>query len=92
MSKRKVLELGIWNFDKKLAKWDLFWPIHLMWESYMAEVMNLEPRPKDQDLPKNPLLPPNTAAMQMKLVKADFHGCLIKGQSTEWSLASPTRI
>lgn len=77
MSKRKAMELGVWTFDKKLARWDLFWPIHLMWESYMAEVMNLEPRPKD--LPAHPLLPPNPASMQMKLVKADFHGCLIKG-------------
>ncbi|KAG8832414.1 hypothetical protein FRC17_001395 [Serendipita sp. 399] len=80
MSQRKAMEVGIWKFDKNLAKWDLFWPIHLMWERYMAEVMGLLSRP--QHLPSRDDIAnaqmPNVGAIQAKLLKADFHGCIVK--------------
>ncbi|PVG04300.1 RNase P/MRP, p29 subunit [Serendipita vermifera] len=80
MSKRKAVELGLWSFDQRLAKWDLFWPIHLMWLGYMAELMGLKPRPdklpSKEEAEKTAM--PNVGAMQAKLLKADFHGCIVK--------------
>lgn len=42
----------------------------------MAEVMGLGSRP--ESLPDTASMP-NVGAMQAKLLKADFHGCIIKG-------------
>lgn len=81
MSKRKAMEIGLWSFDKRLAKWDLFWPIHLMWIGYIAEVMGLKNRPEmlptKEEVAKAAL--PNIGNMQAKILKADFHGCVIQG-------------
>jgi hypothetical protein len=54
----------------------------------MAELMNFQPKPaaettgesKSQQPP--PPRMPNAAAMHAKLVKADMHGCIIRGVST----------
>jgi ribonuclease P protein subunit POP4 len=81
MGKRKAMEIGVWSFDKRLAKWDLFWPIHLMWVSYIAELMGLKLRPRmlptKEEVGKAAL--PNIGNMQAKILKADFHGCVVKG-------------
>ena len=65
-----------------LHSYETFMPIHHMWCSYMAELMNLQPKPADISGSKSPQLPPrmpNAAAMHAKLVKADLHGCIIRG-------------
>jgi ribonuclease P protein subunit POP4 len=81
MGKRKALGAGVWKFDEGLAKWELFWPVHQMWTNYIAEVMGLSLRP--EVLPTKEQMGsimPNTAGLQAKLVKADFHGCIVKGE------------
>jgi ribonuclease P protein subunit POP4 len=87
MSKRKAMEIGVWSFDKRLAKWDLFWPIHLMWVSYIAESMGLKPRPgmlpTKEEVEKAAL--PNIGNMQARILKADFHGCVVKGAFRLWT-------
>lgn len=75
------MEVGVWKFDQRLAKWEIFWPVHGMWTSYIAEVMGLAPRPevlpaKEQ---MNSVMP-GAAGLQARLVKADFHGCIVKGE------------
>lgn len=84
MGKRKALEVAVWKFDERLAKWELFWPVHKMWTSYIAEVMGLAVRP--EVLPTKEQMGsvmPSTAGLQAKLVKADFHGCVVKGTSVK---------
>jgi ribonuclease P protein subunit POP4 len=81
MGKRKALGAGVWKFDERLAKWELFWPVHQMWTNYIAEVMGLALRP--EVLPTKEQMGsvmPSTSGLQAKLVKADFHGCIVKGE------------
>ena len=54
-----------------------------MWCSYVAELLNLNPKPADP-LPgaeesKSELKMPPSISMQTKLVKAEFHGAIIEG-------------
>ncbi|KIM33258.1 hypothetical protein M408DRAFT_151787 [Serendipita vermifera MAFF 305830] len=79
MGKRKAMELGVWKFDERLAKWEIFWPVHAMWTSYIAEALGLAPRP--EVLPTKEQIGnvmPSTAGLQAKLIKADLHGCIVK--------------
>ncbi|CCA75218.1 related to ribonuclease P protein subunit p29 [Serendipita indica DSM 11827] len=79
MGKRKAMELGVWEFDKRLAKWEIFWPVHRMWETYMADVMGFALRP--EHLPAKERIEASVkagvGAIQAKLLKADFHGCIV---------------
>ncbi|KAF9511196.1 hypothetical protein BS47DRAFT_1347078 [Hydnum rufescens UP504] len=82
--KRK--EAGIISRKEQSAlAYDAFMPIHHMWCSYMAELMNLQTKPSETGNPGPSRIShrmPNAATMHAKLVKADFHGCIIKVQQS----------
>lgn len=54
-----------------------------MWCSYIAELLNLNPKPADPpsgaEESKSELKMPPSVMMQSKLVKAEFHGAIIEG-------------
>jgi len=83
MGNRKASETGIWEFDRRLSRWDIFLPVHTMWTTYIAEVMGLAPRP--EVLPSKEQtgsMMPSASGLQAKLVKADLHGCIVKGEQS----------
>ncbi|KZW00263.1 RNase P subunit p29-like protein [Exidia glandulosa HHB12029] len=65
---------GLWTLDQKDAQWSVFLSIHRLWLGYMVELLNLPARPAPSTT-KHRM--PHAADMQGKLVKADFHGCII---------------
>jgi len=77
ISRGEAKKKGVWVLEKNIARYDTFLPIHHMWCSYMTELMNFSPAPPDSVDAKPPRLP-NAAVMHAKLVKADFHGCIIR--------------
>ncbi|KAF8525846.1 RNase P/MRP, p29 subunit [Hysterangium stoloniferum] len=82
INRKDAAARGVWELKKEESRYDLFLPLHLMWQSYMAELLGLGPRPSSP--PDQPLLRmPNTQAMQTKLVKADFHGSIISVRSAK---------
>ncbi|KAJ7258098.1 Rof/RNase P-like protein [Mycena haematopus] len=64
-------ELGLWGFDESQAKFALFLPLHHLWMGYMSELLNL---PQPSSGPPRAL---QGAAIHPKLLKADFHGCIM---------------
>lgn len=68
---------GLWELDQREAKWSVFEPIHRLWLGYMVELLNLPPRPKPEDAATATHRMPPAGDMQAKLVKADFHGCIV---------------
>jgi ribonuclease P protein subunit POP4 len=69
------------------TRWDKFLVLHRMWLGYMSELLELPPRPQQVSIPTITHKIPNPAAMQAKLVKADFHGSIIIGKSAFTLLA-----
>ena len=63
-------------------RFDLFIPLHRLWLGYMSELLGLASPPSTTASTTASAMPP-AAAMHAKLVKADFHGCLITGASLE---------
>jgi ribonuclease P protein subunit POP4 len=68
--------------------------LHRLWIGYMSELLALSPRPSSSSPPRRPresavegdVTPmvtgmPQAAGMHAKLVKADFHGSIMTGQS-----------
>lgn len=69
---------GMWTLNPEEARWDVFAPLHALWLGYMAELLNLPPRPTSVGETNHAKKMPNTVDMQAKLVKADFHGCIVQ--------------
>ncbi|GFS60641.1 ribonuclease P protein subunit p29 [Nephila pilipes] len=72
-NKRKTLlnaseqrKLGIFKMDPQNTKFKTFVPIHLLWKQYMLKMLQL----------KEPL-PDDLSGVYQKLLKADYHGCLL---------------
>ncbi|KAF9013291.1 Rof/RNase P-like protein [Cyathus striatus] len=74
ITRREAKEKGVWKFDEKQMKFDLFVPLHHLWMGYMSELLGL-PHPT-ADPPSSKLIP-GSAGMHPKLVKADFHGSMM---------------
>jgi len=66
-------------------RWDAFVPLHRLWLGYMSELLGLgvaPPPPEEGGGPASaPALPQPAGTIQAKLVKADFHGSIMTGQS-----------
>lgn len=55
-----------------------------MWCCYIAELLNLYQKPEPKPgAPPNERKMPNAMAMQAKLVKAEFHGAILEGESQD---------
>ncbi|KAG8957509.1 hypothetical protein FRC03_010070 [Tulasnella sp. 419] len=75
MGRNEAKRRSIWNLQKGAAKYHLFLPIHHLWLGYMAELFNLPSPPTDPSEP--PTRVPSSAVIHQKLIKADYHGCII---------------
>lgn len=61
-------------------RWETFWPIHQLWLEYISELLDLPPPPSIYpESNSSPLKAPDPLKIQPKLVKADFHGCIVTG-------------
>ena len=68
-------------------RWDAFVPLHRLWLGYMSELLGLgvaSPSPEGPN--RAPALPQPAGTMQAKLIKADFHGSIMTGQSFSLSV------
>jgi ribonuclease P protein subunit POP4 len=64
-----------------LRRYELYEPLNTLWRGYISELLSL-PLPPSPDAPNpNPPPIPNIAVIHAKLVKADYHGCIITGAS-----------
>ncbi|KAJ7726838.1 Rof/RNase P-like protein [Mycena maculata] len=68
--------MGLWGFDESQAKFALFLPLHHLWLGYMSELLNL---PQLGGAPRAL----SGAAIHPKLLKADFHGSIIRVHQTK---------
>ncbi|KAH7097367.1 RNase P/MRP, p29 subunit [Auriculariales sp. MPI-PUGE-AT-0066] len=71
---------GLWTLAPQDARWSVFFPLHTLWLGYIAELLNLPHRPLSLESvtpAQHTQSMPSTQDMQAKLVKADFHGCII---------------
>ncbi|EJD06793.1 RNase P/MRP, p29 subunit [Fomitiporia mediterranea MF3/22] len=75
ISKKEARFKALWRFEKSQRRYELFVPLHHLWLGYMSELLGLGPLPTK--LPENPSMP-NSASMHPKLVKADFHGSILR--------------
>ena len=67
-------------------RYELFLPIARMWICYMAELLNLPPIPEGGALQPGLQHPiPQSLTIQPKLVKADFHGSIVAGESSKYT-------
>ncbi|KAF8955707.1 Rof/RNase P-like protein [Flammula alnicola] len=78
IGKKEAKEKGIWKFDEKQARYELFLPLHALWIGYMSELLGLSQKPA------GPLVPsaaakamPSASGMHPKLLKADYHGSIM---------------
>ena len=76
----------VWAF---CFRWNAFVPLHRLWLGYMSELLGLvtmvdaQARSQGQGgtAPATKAAMPMAAGMHAKLVKADFHGSIMTGQS-----------
>lgn len=66
--------LRIHELPRDNCKWEFFEPIHMLWKGYMREILNVGPLNK----PLNPNAL-KSAVVLPKLLKADYHGCILTG-------------
>ncbi len=74
-------------------------PLHRLWLGYMSELLGLgvapPPRPppaeEGQGSLSSPAMPQPAGTMHAKLIKADFHGSIMTGQSVILALAAKVR-
>lgn len=59
-----------------IHRFENFVTLHQLWQGYMSELLQA---PKIKLNPSDSAYTPNTAAMHVKLVKADYHGAYMKG-------------
>ena len=77
-----------------LFRWDAFVPLHRLWLGYMSELLGLGVAPSALEELKGPAsasvaaLPQPAGTIQAKLIKADFHGSVMTGQSFSSSVFS----
>ncbi|KAJ3224470.1 hypothetical protein HK099_008420 [Clydaea vesicula] len=57
-------KLKLYHFEKDTLRYETFLDLHSLWSQYMAELLG-------DNLQKNAVL--------NKMIKADFHGCYMKG-------------
>ncbi|KAL4269223.1 Ribonuclease P protein subunit [Pleurotus pulmonarius] len=72
LGKKDARLKGVWRLDESQAKWNLFLPLHHLWQGYMSELLGLSS-------PGTPsaTAAPSAASMHPKLLKADFHGSIM---------------
>jgi ribonuclease P protein subunit POP4 len=72
-------------------RWDGFVPLHRLWLGYMSELLGLGPAPLQKEggakgpslsaPAPTPTLPQPAGTIHAKLIKADFHGSIMTGES-----------
>ncbi|KAF7439980.1 hypothetical protein PC9H_000317 [Pleurotus ostreatus] len=72
LGKKGARSKGVWRLDESQAKWNLFLPLHHLWQGYMSELLGLA---SPGTLSANAA--PSAASMHPKLLKADFHGSIM---------------
>ncbi|KJA20518.1 hypothetical protein HYPSUDRAFT_55982 [Hypholoma sublateritium FD-334 SS-4] len=78
IGKKEARERGVWKFDEKQARFDLFVPLHALWMDYMSELLGLPPKPATEPSSEAAAKAmPHTSGMHPKLLKADFHGSIM---------------
>lgn len=65
LNSRQKRELGIYNIAKEAHKYELFVPLHQLWEGYMKDLFG-----QGQNLQQ----------FAQKLLKADYHGAILTGK------------
>lgn len=71
----------LWECDTDFYsghRFELFVPLHMLWLGYMSELLSLSPQPAAPSADPASAMP-GTAGMHAKLIKADFHGAIVKG-------------
>lgn len=89
LGRRKREEKGAWKFDSKQIKYERLLPLHHLWLGYMSELLNLPRVPKVPtalDSLKSIPGAPSSSAMHPKLLKADFHGCILTVKQSKHAL------
>lgn len=71
LSCRERKELKLFDLPKDGNKFDDFIPIHRMWQDYMRDIVDFSRLQGGQDTDKN------MSENHARLLKADYHGCLI---------------
>lgn len=64
MSAREKRIRGIYNISSKNQRYDMYVPLHKLWQDYMQSMLNLQPNS-------------NLKAAYPKLLRADYHGCIL---------------
>ncbi|GIY39994.1 ribonuclease P protein subunit p29 [Caerostris darwini] len=59
-------KLGVFKLDPKTTKYENFLPIHKLWCQYIQKMLNLRES-----------LPEDLSGIYQKLLKADYHGCML---------------
>ncbi|KAF9499011.1 RNase P/MRP, p29 subunit [Pleurotus eryngii] len=80
LCKKGAQSKGVWRLNESQAKWNLFLPLHHLWQGYMSELLGLAS-------PSTPSAnaAPSAASMHPKLLKADFHSSIMTGWQTSSS-------
>lgn len=65
LNAKQQRELRLYEIEKEAHQYALFEQLHTLWEGYMAELYNMGPNP---------------SLFAQKLLKADFHGAILKGK------------
>jgi hypothetical protein len=82
-------------------RWDAFVPLHRLWLGYMSELLGLGPAPPQKEGGKGPslsasaptpALPQPAGTIHAKLIKADFHGSIMTGESFSLLCALASRV
>ncbi|GIZ02924.1 ribonuclease P protein subunit p29 [Caerostris extrusa] len=66
LSASEQRKLGVFKLDPKTTKYETFLPIHKLWGQYMQKMLNLRES-----------LPEDLSGIYQKLLKADYHGCML---------------
>ncbi|EJU04772.1 hypothetical protein DACRYDRAFT_114099 [Dacryopinax primogenitus] len=80
IGRKEAKRSGVWDLKEGEARWSLFWPIHLLWLGYIAELLQLPPPANEEtlhSLDRASHKLPNVPSIQAKLVKADLHGSVL---------------
>ncbi|XP_073232722.1 ribonuclease P protein subunit p29-like [Porites lutea] len=64
MSAREKRIRGIYKISPKGQRYEMYVPLHKLWEGYMQSMLNLHPKS-------------NLKAAYPKLLRADYHGCIL---------------
>lgn len=72
---REKKELKLFDIPKEGHKFDDFLPLHRMWQDYMRDIVDFQRL--GQETTKN------ATENHMKLLKADYHGCMITVRKTK---------